>query len=261
VGAGRLATVVGVTMLAGFKDAVPRSLIASDFDGTLSPIVADPMAARPVPGVISTLTRLAEQGAQVAIVTGRDAMTVLELGGFDRIPGVVVSGLHGAETWRDGHLQTIAEPAGLQELRSLLPPLLPADVWLEDKRLSLVLHARRSSNPAQRLAELERTVPALVARHGLEAHPGKLVLEIRIPGLSKATALEQLLNPQLEAALFAGDDLGDLPAVAAVSGWGVTHARRALTVAVGEVAELGARTDLHFDSPVAFAAGLQQLAG
>ena len=106
---------------------------------------------------------------------------------------MLVSGLHGAETWQDGELRTREEPAGLAALRTVLPPMLPPGVWLEDKRLSLVLHTRRAAQPEQALAELNRFVPELVAEHGLEAHPGKLVIEIRIPRLSKATALDSLL--------------------------------------------------------------------
>ncbi|MDQ1720280.1 MAG: trehalose 6-phosphate phosphatase, partial [Pseudonocardiales bacterium] len=194
---------------------LPGALIALDFDGTLAPIVEDPSASRPVSGVIDTLAKLARAGAQIAIVTGRDVATVLELGGLQAIPDVIVSGLHGAETWQHGHLLTRDEPAGLAALRTSLPPLLrQADgkVWLEDKRLSLVVHARQAADPQRVLTELGDVLPPLVAEQGLELRPGKLVLEIRIPGVSKATALEQLLGPDTTAALFGGDDLGDLPA-------------------------------------------------
>ncbi|HEV2888626.1 MAG TPA: trehalose-phosphatase, partial [Jatrophihabitans sp.] len=196
--------------LAAIAARLPGALIALDFDGTLAPIVRDPSTSRPVPGVIVTLARLARAGAQIAIVTGRDAATVLELGGLQAIADVIVSGLHGAETWQHGNLRTRDEPAGLAVLRTSLPPLLSQvdeGVWLEDKRLSLVVHARQAADPQRALTELGDRLPALVAEQGLELHPGKLVLEIRIPQLSKATALERLLTPATPAALFAGDDL------------------------------------------------------
>ncbi|MDQ1744688.1 MAG: trehalose 6-phosphate phosphatase [Pseudonocardiales bacterium] len=242
--------------LAAIAARLPGALVALDFDGTLAPIVADPGAARPVPGVLDTLIGLAAAGTQVAIVTGRDAATVLELGGLAAIPEVVVSGLHGAETWQHGRLRTRDEPAGLAVLRASLPPLLrntDGNVWLEDKRLSLVVHARRSSDPERVLADLGDRLPPLVAEQGLELHPGKLVLEIRIPGLSKAGALEQLLTPATSAALFAGDDHGDLPALAAVAAWAAATARPALTVAVGELAELRRAADAALDSPAELA--------
>ena len=232
---------------------LPGALIALDFDGTLAPIVADPQAARPVAGVIETLSRLAEAGAQIAVVTGRDAQTVLRLGDLHRIENLVVSGLHGAETWRDGELTTLDEPAGLAALRTALPPLLPAGVWLEDKRLSLVVHTRRAADPDRALAELDRPVRELVAGHGLDTHPGKQVLEIRMPELSKATALARLLGDRVTAALFAGDDLGDLPAVQALRDWTSRTGRPGCAIAVGEVARLRAATDLQLDAPAELA--------
>jgi len=248
--------------LAAIAARLPGALIALDFDGTLAPIVRDPGSARPVPGVLDTLVGLATAGAQVAIVTGRDATTVLELGSLRAIPDVIVSGLHGAETWQHGRLRTRDEPAGLAALRTSLPPLL-SDVddllWLEDKRLSLVVHARRSEDPRRVLAELGELLPPLVAEQGLELQPGKLVLEIRIPGLSKASALEQLLTPATSAALFAGDDHGDLPALAAVAAWAAATGRPTLTVAVGELAELRRAADATLDSPADLAALLAGL--
>ncbi len=242
--------------LAAIAARLPGALIALDFDGTLAPIVSDPSAARPAPGVIDTLAGLARAGAQVAIVTGRDAATVLELGGLRAIPDVVVSGLHGAETWQAGELRTREEPPGLAALRASLPPLLSQagdGVWLEDKRLSLVVHTRQAADPQRALAELGERLPPLVAEQGLELHPGKLVLEIRIPDLSKATALRQLLGPGTTAALFAGDDLGDLPALAAISAWTAITGRPGLTVAVGEAPELRRAADCAVDSPAELA--------
>ena len=242
--------------LAAIAARLPGALIALDFDGTLAPIVSDPGAARPVPGAIDTLARLAGAGAQIAIVTGRDAATVLELGGLRAIPDVIVSGLHGAETWQDGRLRTRDEPPGLAVLRDSLPPLLrrTADgVWLEDKRLSLVVHARQAAEPDRVLAELGERLPPLVAEQGLELHPGKLVLEIRIPDLSKATALEHLLTRDTSAALFGGDDLGDLPAVASVSAWAAATGRPGLTVAVGELPELRQAADGTVGTPAELA--------
>ena len=56
----------------------------------------------------------------------------------------------------------------------------------------------------------------LAEPYGLEVHPGRLVLEVRPPGSDKRTALLSLCDPAPSAVLFAGDDLGDLPAFDAV---------------------------------------------
>jgi trehalose 6-phosphate phosphatase len=59
-------------------------------------------------------------------------------------------------------------------------------------------------------------VTALAEGHGLEVHPGRLVLELRPPGFDKAGALLSLCDPAPSAVLFAGDDVGDLSAFEAV---------------------------------------------
>jgi trehalose 6-phosphate phosphatase len=248
--------------LAAIAANLAGAVIALDFDGTLAPIVADPASSRPVPGVLDTLIKLAHHGSQIAIVTGRDARTVLALGELDRIPGVIISGLHGAETWHDGQLSTRDEPPGLDQLRVELPPLLAEldpQIWLEDKRLSLVVHTRRAAEPERALSELSPVVSALAQAHGLEAHPGKLVLEIRIAHLSKADAVNALLNEGTSAALFAGDDLGDLPAFAVVREWSGLTRRPALTIAVGEVEQVRSAADLQLASPEQLAALLADL--
>src|SRR5438445_403267 len=47
------------------------AVIASDFDGVLSPLVEDPARSRPVEGALDALARLANSVKQVAIVTAR----------------------------------------------------------------------------------------------------------------------------------------------------------------------------------------------
>ncbi|MDQ1733472.1 MAG: trehalose 6-phosphate phosphatase [Pseudonocardiales bacterium] len=240
------------------------ALIALDFDGTLSAIVLDPNESTPVPGAIDALVRLSERGAQVAVVTGRDALTALRLGGLDRIPGVVVSGLHGAETWRAGQLSTRPEPGGIAQLRATLPALLAdvdSDAWLEDKRLSLVVHTRRSAEPQATLDRLTGPVTQLAAEHGLDVVGGKFVLEIRIPGLSKADAVQALLSGDPSAALFAGDDHGDLPAFEAVSRWAKHTGKRGITIAVGDVEQVRQAAMLQIDSPEQLVPVLWAVAG
>ena len=94
---------------------------------------------------------------------------------------------------------------------------------------------------------------------GLDVVGGKSVLEIRIPGLSKADALAELLKPDRTAALFAGDDLGDLPALQALAAWHTSTGRPALTVAVGDVAEVQAAAQLAVANPTELATLLAQL--
>jgi trehalose 6-phosphate phosphatase len=245
-----------------------QTLIALDFDGTLAPIVPDPAAARPHPGVTEALAALARAGAQIAVITGRDAGTAAELGGFDAVPGLVIEGLYGAESWQAGQLTASVEPAEIGELRARLPALLAAhvadpEVWIEDKRLSLVVHTRRAADPGAAIFSLREPLAVLAGQLGLEVHDGRHVLEIRLPGYDKGVVLRRLVarfDPS--GVLFAGDDVGDLPAFAVV---GELRERglRAFGVAAAsaEVAALDEVADLSVDGPAGVLALLKALAG
>lgn len=246
---------------------LPRALLALDFDGTLAPIVPDPSDSRPLPGVGEALLALSGRGVTVAVITGRDAATVLELSGFAGVPGLVVEGLYGAETWHGGQLHTPATPEAVELLRARLPALVAAGgnerVWVEDKRLSLVVHGRRAADPEAALAPLREPIDALAGELGLEVHPGRGVIELRLPGFDKAAALQRLVeSARPSAVLFAGDDVGDLPAFAfvrslresGVRAWGV-GARSP------EVSELAEAADVLVDGPAGVLRLLRALLG
>jgi len=176
---------------------------------------------------------------------------------------VIVSGVHGAETWHEGELSTRAEPAGIADLRTQLPPVLHAEdpaVWLEDKRLSLVVHTRQTPDPVGALTRLAPGVTHLAEQAGLEVHPGKSVLEIRIRDLSKADAVNTLLAKAPSAAMFAGDDIGDLPAFEAIHSWAERTGNPGVAVAVGDLVEVRAATDVHVASAYELAQILGELA-
>ncbi|UQX89831.1 trehalose-phosphatase [Jatrophihabitans telluris] len=252
--------------MTGTDDFPPPDLahtvIGLDFDGTLSEIVPNPDAARAADGTAQALAVLAAAGARIAIVTGRDAETVLRLSGLSAVPGLVVSGLHGAQWWRDGQLRSRDEPPGIAQLRAQLPPVLErADpgVWLEDKGLSLVVHTRRAADPVTELDRLRPEVRTLAEAAGLQVVDGKGVLEIRIPQLSKADAVAELLTPDVRTAVFGGDDIGDLPAFEQLRRWARQTGGHAYAVAVGDVAEVRAAADRCFDDPADLVRWLRQL--
>jgi trehalose 6-phosphate phosphatase len=204
------------------RPLLKSALIATDFDGTLAPLVLDPQQSRPVAGAVDALAALAGRGARVAVITGRDAETVVRLGGLQSVPGLSVQGLYGLEAWEDGVLESPDTPEAMIALRDRLPAAVdeagadPA-VWIEDKRLSLVVHTRRAEHPAQELARLGQPVQAVASQLGLEVHPGSDVLEIRLPGYDKAAALHTLVERHSpRVVVYLGDDLGDLPAFAEV---------------------------------------------
>ncbi len=258
------------TIVAQLRATLPDLLVAVDFDGTLAPLVPDPEDSRPVDGALDALTTLTEHGARVAVITGRDARTVLRLGGFDRVPGITVAGLYGAEAWHDGALETPDTPEAMVRLQEQLPALLRRhhahpDVWIEDKRLSLVVHGRRAGDPEAALDPLREPVAALGDELGLEVHPGSGVLELRLPGYDKAGALRRLVEASTtRGALFLGDDLGDIPAfeearrmrsAGAVTAYGVG----VLASGVRQIADAADATVAGADEVVALLRALAQL--
>lgn len=208
--------------LAAILAAPGGAVIALDFDGTLAPIGADPSAARAHPGVAGALRALAPLVRAVVVVTGRPAELAAEYGGFAGLPGVVVLGHYGAERWEDGEVSAPPVHPGVAGARAALPGALaaagaPEGTWVEDKGRSLAVHTRRTAAPEEALELLRSPVAELAAAHGLVVEPGRLVLELRPPGVDKGAALTGFLRERgAGSVLYAGDDLGDVAAFAAV---------------------------------------------
>ena len=247
-------------------DLYPLSsaLVALDFDGTLAPISPHPDDARPLPGARRILRDVRATGAALAVVTGRSVASLLRVSGFGAIPGIVIYGTHGAERWQEGELRTPAPPPGLDELRLSLPGLLASvarDLWIEEKGLSLVIHARLTAEPERVLEMLRAPVEKAAAAAGLGVRPGKEVLEICLPGIDKGTAIRELLSDDPAAAFYAGDDLGDLPAMAEVNAWAERSGRPALTVGVspGGLGLVAEQADLTVPDPQSLLSLLRQI--
>lgn len=260
-------TAEGRAGLAAIRQDPGTALIAMDFDGTLSPIVADPREARAHPGAVAGLRGLAGLVGTLAVITGRPAMEAVELGGFGSIPGLIVLGHYGWERWEDGALAAPPPPPGVATARARLPELLaeagaPEGTRIEDKGSALAVHTRRTADPAAALAAVADPVAGLAAATGLTLEPGRLVIELRPPGMDKGSALTALAAERRSGAiLFAGDDLGDLPAFGAVRALRAAgHPGLTVCSASGEVSELAAEADLVVAGPDEVAALLSALA-
>jgi trehalose 6-phosphate phosphatase len=207
-------------------DALARdpgaALVASDFDGTLSPIVEDPESARATPGAVEALVRLASRVGTVAIITGRPAADAVRLGGLAEVPGLIVLGHYGADRWPNGQAVPQSSPAGLEVVRGELPVVLagagaPEGTRIEDKGHAVAVHTRQTSDPGGVVSTLRGPLTALAERNGLVIEPGRFVLELRPPGSDKGAALTELVTERgAKSVVFCGDDLGDLAAFAAV---------------------------------------------
>jgi trehalose 6-phosphate phosphatase len=203
-----------------------RALVAVDYDGTLAPIVSRPTDAVPAPGAVEALLALSSVVGSVAVITGRPVDVVVELGGLSRAATdgarLVVLGQYGLQRW-DSVTGAVTSPdalPGVAAVRAQLPNVLagaPAGVTVEDKGHALVLHVRRTADPDAALAALAPALTRLAEDNGLEAAPGKRVLELRPPGHDKRRALlEHARATDARSVLFAGDDVGDLPAFDAI---------------------------------------------
>ncbi|MGW0995138.1 trehalose-phosphatase [Streptomyces sp. NPDC002520] len=253
--------------------ARPRSaVIALDFDGTLAPIVADPEQARAHPDAVPALAALAPKVASVAVVTGRPAGVAVRHGGFAGVPGLdhlTVLGHYGAERW-DAVTGTVTAPPphpGVAAVRAELPGVLDSvgawhGTWIEEKGRALAVHTRRAEDPQAAFEALRAPLADLATRHGLIVEPGRMVLELRPPGMDKGIALlDHARATGAESVLYAGDDLGDLPAYAAVDKLR-SDGVPGLLVCSGstEVTELAERADLVVDGPGGVVSLLRNLA-
>lgn len=205
--------------LAPLLDDPAATAILTDFDGTLAPIITDPAAVQPLPGVGPTLNQLSDRFGVVAVVSGRPVsfladrlkpaarLLLVGLYGLERSegPGDVVTD-PGAEEWRKVVAGSVAR----------LESGVPAGVTIEAKGLIVTVHWRRDPDRAETaigLAEAE------AAATGLEPHRGRMSIELRPPlTIDKGSVTAQLVAGAAGAAgaCFVGDDLGDLPAFAAL---------------------------------------------
>jgi trehalose 6-phosphate phosphatase len=226
------------------------------------------------PGALAALAGLAAKVGEVAIITGRPVRDVLRLagisdpaggqGGFGRL---IVLGQYGLERWdaRSGRIEAPPPLPGVEVVRRALPDLLrtaPEGTSIEDKGHALVVHVRRTADPDGALDQLRDPLTALAEANGLDLAPGRRVLELRPPGHTKDAALTGLVQERAAGSvLFAGDDVGDLPAfdaVARLRGLGVPGV--AVCSDSAEVDVVRDRADIVVDGPAGMAAFFAALA-
>ncbi|MGP3999059.1 trehalose-phosphatase [Streptomyces sp. 8N706] len=254
-------TPAGREGLAALLQRPERAVVALDFDGTLAPIVPDPDRARAHPGAVPALVRLAPRVGSVAVITGRPAGVAVRYGGFDGVPGLehlVVLGHYGAERWDalSGRVRAPAPHPGVAAVQAELPGVLERNggrpgTFVEDKGRAIAVHTRRADDPQAAFEALREPLHALAERHGLIVEPGRMVLELRPPGMDKGVALEEYVRESgAGAVLYAGDDLGDLAAFAAVEQLRSDGLPGVLVCSGStEVTELADRADLVVDGP------------
>jgi len=215
-------------------DQPRRSALITDFDGTLAPIVADPAAARPLAGAAEVLTQLAHHLGLVAVVSGRPVATLAEHLG--QVPGLEMVGLYGLERRTPDGVVAVYEGAEVwrsvvEDVARRLTAQAPAGVGVEPKGLTLTLHWRRA--PAES-TWVQRMAAEAAAETGLVLHPGRMTVELRPPlAVDKGTAVTEIVGPHT-GVTYLGDDLGDLPAFAALDALARTGTCSTINVAVAD---------------------------
>jgi trehalose 6-phosphate phosphatase len=252
-----------------------RAVLAVDYDGTLAPIVMDPAEAYPAPGAVQALADLAGRLGTMAVISGRPAADVVRVGGLEQVPGLVVLGLYGEQRWEAGQLAALPAPSGLAAALAEVPAVLAAagpaaaGATVETKGASFAVHVRRAGDPAAALELLREPLGGVASRHGLALQPGRLVLELRRPGTDKGSALADLVaeraalaGASTSAVLYAGDDVGDLPAFATVAALRLAGVPAwAVAAASPEAPELADAADVVVDGPAGVVALLRAVAG
>jgi alpha,alpha-trehalase len=203
------------------------AMVFLDFDGTLSPIVSDPAAARLVEGAPEALQLLAGV-CPVAILSGRDLADVRSRVG---IPELWYAGSHGFElTGPDGtHHQNDAAAAFVPVLERAAERLrdglarIPG-VRVEHKRFAVAVHYREVA-PGH-VGDIVSAAHRFASRNGLRVTGGRMLVELR-PDLDwdKGTTLawirDRIDPPGSLTAIYIGDDLTDEDAFDAIAYDGV----------------------------------------
>ena len=198
----------------------------------------------------------------VAVVSGRPVdMLDAQLGA----DGLELVGQYGLERLVDG--RTVTDARATPFASAVAAAAADAARALPDLRLerkgatAVVIHWRtlphRGGPAGDVMADIAR-------RHGLVAHPARMAVELRPPvAIDKGRAVDTLLEPGYEAAAFAGDDRGDLPAFDALDRAAVTgrvqHAVRIAVESSEAPPELLVRADVTVDGSAGLAALLTDL--
>ncbi|HEV8628472.1 MAG TPA: trehalose-phosphatase [Acidimicrobiia bacterium] len=240
-----------------------RSALVLDFDGVLAPIVVDPDAARPLPEAVAAVERLVGRIGVVAVTSGRPLEFLQAV--LPDHPDLVLVGQHGLERAVGG--RRMVDPSA-EEFREAVAAAT-AEAESSDPELvvewkggiAVNLHWRTLPH---RAAEWEALGRRLAQRHGLAAHPMRMGMELRAPvSVDKGTAVAELAAGR-HAALFAGDDHGDLAGFAAldqlVASGRLDHAVRVAVRSDEAPPALLEAADYQVDGPAGVAALLRRIA-
>jgi trehalose 6-phosphate phosphatase len=214
----------------------PAGLL-TDVDGTISQITRHTRDATVSATVRRALTRLTQELDLVAVVTGRAVERAQRMVG---VPTASYVGNHGLEWLHDGVVRT--EPAAeaarpiLVEALAAVHAVVPShELVVEDKRVSLAIHYRLSSDPPSVEQKVLAAVRPFAEAGKLRLIEGALVANL-LPALriDKGEATRRLVEQHgLRAVAFFGDDVTDLDAFRTLHALRAESQVKTLAVGVG----------------------------
>lgn len=192
-----------------------------DFDGTLVALAARPDLVAVDARLAALIARLTERlDGRVAVISGRSVDGIAAL--FGSLP-LTIAGSHGTEVrWRDGTVSVPERPAALDRIHAIMTEVAHATPGLlvETKTLGEALHYRGAPHME---AAAHALAGKLADETGLHLQTGKMMVELRVGGADKGSALRQLMQRAPMAGhrpVFLGDDDTDEPAMAAAAALG-----------------------------------------
>ncbi len=232
-----------------------RSALLFDVDGTLIDIAPSPFAVDVPQSLKDSLQRLLQRtDGALALVSGRPIRDLDILFAPLRLPAV---GGHGAET----RLHANEAPTRIADLDTELRRELVGAVAhhpkleYEDKGYSVALHFRQAPEKEPRLRSHVQQTLARFPHEQTEVLPGKAMIEVKRPGISKGYAVRALMQHEPFAGrtpVFIGDDVTD------ESVFAVTPELGGINFSVSRRFE---RVQHVFPSPAEVRRALAQLAG
>ncbi len=195
-------------------------LVASDFDGTLAPIVLDPATAEAERESLVALQSLARMPqTHVAIISGRALADLAER--TREVGEAHLIGSHGSEFEAGFAVPLDVEARALhQRLIEALRGLShsAAGLVLEIKPASLAFHYR-NADPSQADEAVHAILCGPATWPGVFVRHGKKVIELSVVDTDKGTALRRVRqHVGASAVLFVGDDVTDEDAFLSLTG-------------------------------------------
>jgi trehalose 6-phosphate phosphatase len=195
-----------------------------DIDGTILDLAPAPQEVWVPVELRKTLARLESlTGGALALVSGRSLHDIDLI--FSPLQLAAIGG-HGAELRPTAGAEPVVRSVALDPvLKRKLATLteLGPGILVEDKNYSLALHYRLAPDKGEVLRAAIAKICAAAPRGSIDILPGKLVFEVKMAGINKASAVRELMKYPPFAGrnpIFIGDDTTDEPVFPILSQFG-----------------------------------------